>query len=197
MMSGSENSLSDSADLLESGVETPSDDPTELKERWDKLEWKSLLILISETKSAPTAAGRLDLRFAPWDDIDLSRGSLRWADLRNASLENAKLGGADLCGLDLRDAKATNASFKGADLCAANFGRAALESADFSFSDLSYAKFQGAILRGSTLTGADLSAVDFSDADLSDAILAGALYDSETKWPQGFDIADKGMILEE
>lgn len=197
-MMSSEESLSDSADILESDIDNALiDDPTELKARWDKLEWKSLLLLISETKSAPTAAGRLDLRCAPWDDIDLSRGSLRWADLRGATLENAKLGGADLCGLDLRDAHAKNSNFKGADLCAANFGKAALDAADFSFSDLSYAKFQGSVLRGAKLTGADLSAVDFSEADLQDADLAGALYDSETKWPQGFEIADKGMILEE
>ncbi|MDF1661825.1 MAG: pentapeptide repeat-containing protein [Planctomycetota bacterium] len=197
-MMSSEESHPDSADILESDIDNALiENPSELKARWDNLEWKSLLLLITETKSAPTAAGRLDLRFAPWDDIDLSRGSLRWADLRCATLKNAKLGGADLCGLDLRDAHAENTNFKGADLCAANFGKAALDSADFSFSDLSYAKFHGAVLRGATLTGADLSAVDFTDADLQDADLAGALYDSETKWPQGFEIADKGMILEE
>jgi hypothetical protein len=184
--------------LVESEIgESNSDDPGDLRSRWEKLEWKSLMALISETKSAPNAAGRLDLRCLPWDDIDLSKGNLRWADLRGASLRRAKLNGADLCGLDLREVHADEANFKGADLCAANLSGAVLPDADFSFSDLSYAKFLGSNLTRAKLTGADLSAVDFSDAKMTDADLAGALYDSETKWPEGFSIEGRDMILED
>jgi uncharacterized protein YjbI with pentapeptide repeats len=198
MMSSEDGSTGSASPLEESAVtEEANEDPTELKGRWERLEWKSLLRLISESKAAPNAAGRLDLRYAPWDDIDLSKGQLRWTDLRNASLLRARFNGADLCGLDLRSARANEAIFKGADLCAANFGRACLSSADFSFSDLSFAKFHDAVLTGVKMTGADLSGVDFSGADLKEADMAGALYDSETKWPANFDHEAQDMILED
>lgn len=83
--------------------------------------------------------------------------------------------GADLSGVDLR-----YADLRGTDLT----------EADLSGADLSYANLETANLSRSMLIG-----THFIGANLADAILAGAHADSGTVWPEGFALADTGLIL--
>ena len=87
---------------------------------------------------------------------DLSGKDLRWIYLQEANLAQANLQGANLKGTNLR-----NANLQGADLHGANLSRTNLEEAD---------------LRGADLTGVQ---------NLIPRQIAVAIYDKETKFPEG------------
>jgi uncharacterized protein YjbI with pentapeptide repeats len=97
--------------------------------------------------------------------LDLSGAHLYAAKLRNADLSFAILTGADLRGAALERAVCRGARFRGADL-----GRDNLDAR-------------------TTLQGADLST-----ADLHDAKLEGAVYDDDTRFPEGFMPQAHGML---
>ena len=77
-------------------------------------------------------------------------------NLRNANLRDTDLSGADLRGANLRGA------------------------------DISDASLQGADLRWANLSKAHLFGADLFGANLSEANSRAAIWDSNTKWPQGF-----------
>lgn len=91
----------------------------------------------------------------------LSGKDLRWTYLQEANLAKANLQGADLAGTNLR-----NANLQGADLRGANLSKANLEEAD---------------LRGADLTGVK---------NLILRQIAVAVYDKETKFPEGITFVD-------
>ena len=67
-----------------------------------------------------------------------------------------------------------------------------LSGADLRGFNLSEVNFCGANLRGANLSGANLYRADLIQADLTGANLtgthlSGALFDENTKWPDGFD----------
>lgn len=105
---------------------------------------------------------------------DLSNAPLAWGDLAGIDLHRACLAFADCLGAD----------FHGADLSAADLLCADLAGADLHGADLSYGRLQDV-----DLCGADLRA-----ARLEGAMLAGALYDSFTRWPDGFDPGPAGAL---
>jgi hypothetical protein len=96
--------------------------------------------------------------------LDLTGATLYWA-----SLGDADLSFADLSRADLRGAMLYRTKCRGTKFCEANLGRDALHGR-------------------TNLKGADLST-----ADLRGAILAGAVYDDETKFPEGFVPSEAGM----
>ena len=132
-----------------------------------------------ELLSLPSRESILDDRA----DVDKMLGgqadSLALAYLRGVELRGALLGGADLFDADLAAADLRNADLGGANLC----------SADLRGADLGGANLLGADLSDANLRGADLSGATLMDADLS-----GALYDSFTRWPDGFDPKAAGAI---
>ncbi len=111
---------------------------------------------------------------------------LRETDLTNANLSGAHLGDADLTGAFLLGADLTGADLTGANLTGAKLFSANLTGADLTGAFLTGAKLFGANLTGAFLTGADLTGADLNVADLTNATLQGIIYDSSTKWPNGF-----------
>lgn len=104
--------------------------------------------------------------------------------LREANLSKADLGEADLYDADLSDAKLHEAYLLKANLHIADLRRA----------DLSGAILIGADLGGANLHVADLRRADLRGADLSGSILREALYNHDTKWPDGFDPQARGAF---
>jgi uncharacterized protein YjbI with pentapeptide repeats len=82
----------------------------------------------------------------------------------------------------------------------ASFRNASLEDCAFHGANLSSATFDGAVLRRTkflldNLGGrTDLSAADLSKAIIEDADFTGASYDTDTRFPFGFDPAAAGLI---
>lgn len=93
-------------------------------------------------------------------------------------------GSADTFVADLSGARLAGAVLPGSKLAKVN-----LKGADLSRADLTHAVLAGADLQGAKLQGANLTA-----ADLANVNLTGALYDSQTRWPQGFVPAQHGAL---
>jgi hypothetical protein len=88
---------------------------------------------------------------------------------------------------------------RGVDFFHANLDDAGLAEAHLQSAILKHASLQRAVLRGARLEGADLReaklmGADLSGTDLAGAKLGGALYDGETRFPQGFDPPACGMV---
>ena len=91
--------------------------------------------------------------------VDLSNKFLRWVDLSGADLSGANLSGADLTeGVNLSDANLSGTNLSGVDL------------------------------NGADLSGANLQGANLEGAQLQSAFLQDALYDSTTRFPEGFDV---------
>jgi uncharacterized protein YjbI with pentapeptide repeats len=156
-------------------------------------------------------------------EFDLSGRNLSRLNLAGADLTGAKLRGTDLYESDLSRAVLSGADMFRANLWQANLSEAQLLDrpnlfhADLNEANLFRAKMfvanlHGAHLRGADLreaevvadvSRADLSAADLRGADLRRAqklweveSLSGAKYDLKTKWPEGFDPAAYGAILQ-
>ncbi|WP_063058932.1 pentapeptide repeat-containing protein [Nocardia sienata] len=131
-------------------------------------------------KSGPDSAapqlGGVNLTNAVLVGAHLDYAHLAEADLSNADLTVAILGSADL----------TRADLVGAELVAAILIRANLTEADLFYADLESAFLTGANLTRADLHSANLTKADLSGADLSGADLTGIIYDSNTRWPEGF-----------
>ncbi|NNJ09813.1 glycogen debranching protein GlgX [Chloroflexales bacterium ZM16-3] len=151
-----------------------------------------------------------NLRDANLRDADLRGADLRDADLRDATLADADLSDVDLHGADLRGAELSGAQLEMATLSAAILQRAnmisaslqdaRLDDADLREARLSRASFERATLaranlQGAVLTSADLRGTDLRGATLFQADLRGARYDRSTRWPEGFEPHEAGMIF--
>lgn len=131
------------------------------------------------TPLAGACLSNLNLRWVVLDGKDL-----RGADLSYTQLEGAKLSDAILIGANLEGANLGNASLAGSDL-----RRARLASANLLDSDLRCADLRGADFVGQSTT------LVLWDSQLGGAKFAGAIYDSATRWPIGFDYAGRGCVL--
>lgn len=154
---------------------------------------------------------------------DFSKQSLVKANFEDAVLKKANFTEALATGANFQGADLTNAYFQQADLTGADFrgatltiqtrfylatlNEANLEKADLSLVRLSDVKLRKANLKKLKGIGT-VENCDFSEADLRGANLVGmtidnasrfrmAKYDSQTRWPKGFDVAASGAILVE
>jgi uncharacterized protein YjbI with pentapeptide repeats len=84
----------------------------------------------------------------------------------------------------------SEADLRGADLTQADLTGAELTRADLRGANLQDASLWGACLRGARLEGADLLG-----ADLHLAILKGSTFNTETRWPSGFEPHARGALL--
>jgi hypothetical protein len=113
----------------------------------------------------------------------LSRTTMWGIDLELADLNEANLRGLDLYGAVLRSVDLSGAILSEVALCKA---------------DLRAANLRNTIVSGrSAFPDAKLHNADLRGADLEGAHLRQAKYDSNTKWPKGFDPVSAGAILED
>jgi len=125
---------------------------------------------------------------------DLNRSGLIGVDSFYAYLADANLGFADLRGANLFGAKLPRANLGKSNLRksilrASELQNASLNCADLAGADLHWADLRGADMSQADLTGAKLEGV----LNLDTVYLAGALYDSSTIFPQGFDTTRRGL----
>ena len=135
------------------------------------------------------------LKGANLTEANLENVNLRGADLRDANLTEANLENANLKVADLRDAKLIRVNLRGVDLTEADLRKASLTGANLS----------GADLRGCRIRGSNFADVDFRNTNLTGtktqltgvSTLRGAIYNDETKFPEGFNPKFSQMIHED
>jgi uncharacterized protein YjbI with pentapeptide repeats len=130
------------------------------------------------------------------EGVNLTEAVLDGAKLNRAMLERAHLDGTSLVEAQLKDAKLRGANLTNAQLKDAELDRATLTGADFSGADLTGAFLTGATTAGSgrrtQMTSTNLTRADLTGADLSRVYfelptMTGARFNSQTKWPKGFE----------
>lgn len=109
-------------------------------------------------------------------EVDLAGAMLQSAHAIETVFSEAKLTGANLTGANLASADLTGADLTGATL----------EEANLSGADLSGATLVDTNLSGATLWNVNLSGADLLGANLDDAHFIDVVYDSRTRWPDGF-----------
>ncbi len=128
-----------------------------------------------------------NLQNANLQNANLQNANLRFANLQSANFQSADLRSADLRFADLhfadlRGAQLLSAKLQGAKLPGANLQGVQLPSAQLPSANLQSANLQAANLQSANLHGANLQS-----ANLQSANLQVATYDSNTRWPDGFD----------
>jgi|GEM_PF-3835572 len=111
------------------------------------------------------------------------------------NLSGANLSGASLNGAELVVASLDNASLDNASLIRAGLIRAGLTGAGLTGVNLTMAFLENANLTGVNLTGAFLENADLENANLTGAFLTGAIANSFTKFPKGFDAKAAGVVF--
>ena len=81
------------------------------------------------------------------------------------------------------------------DLSHAHIPKANLYMADLELATLTGAEQSRAFLKDANLTGADLTGANLIGTDLTGAKLKGAMYNSSTKFPDGFNPSQERMDL--
>ncbi|MEO1268552.1 MAG: ribosomal protein L7/L12 [Myxococcota bacterium] len=168
------------------------------------------------------AAG-VDLQDRNLQRVSMHGADLRNACIHRANLEHADLSDALLEGAQFQNARYNNAtrwpdhfdpttsgalgpraqlpgvSLPHAVLHGIQLSDANLRHANLTEANLYDANFEGADLRGAQLTRAHLPGANLCDADLTEATLTDAdfeqaLFNEDTRWPQGFDPCTRGLL---
>ena len=126
----------------------------------------------------------------------LDSATMAHVRLDGATLTGARLAGSDLASAQLRGADLGEAQMQNAYLVGANLEDAHLVGSRLDAADLSQAQMQRANLRGAHLDGAILRGAILVDANLARVRLLDAVYDSSTRWPDGFDVEGSGARFE-
>ena len=121
---------------------------------------------------------------------DLSNEYLVNAGLPDANLENTNfsatnLSSAHLSYANISNSNLTNTNLYSADMYFTNFSNSILQNANLSYSDMYYSNLKNANLLNADLSGALLIGVNFS----------GAIFNSDTIFPDGFNPAAAGMTF--
>ena len=114
------------------------------------------------------------LRFADMSTAYIYAFRLAETDLRGANLQGAELNRSDLRGAKLQGVDLSNVALSDADLRGAEFTDAILQYVEMSGANLQEVDLSGMDMKRADLTGATLWNSNLSDADLTDADLTGA-----------------------
>ena len=130
--------------------------------------------------------------------------SLAGADLRGINLKKSHIQGINFSNANLMNAQMDEAILRNSILVGANLSKAVLRHADLNGAKMNRVILKGADLSGSSLDESNLEKANLSDAhlfgtnintDLTSVKLTGALYNTRTKWPKGFDPQREGARL--
>jgi uncharacterized protein YjbI with pentapeptide repeats len=116
----------------------------------------------------------------------------RWPEGFNPMAADAYVIGREA---DLDEADLSLEDLSGADLRGANLADADLHKATLHRTNLAGATLRGASLSKARLEGADLRGADLRGALLITAKLTGAVANSRTRWPWGFDPQTAGVRI--
>lgn len=180
--------------------------------------FRACAIFIASTLAHAAFADGKDYHDQALKNHDFKEASLNGANFSGATVDSSNFNNASAKNANFKGASLESAQFQGTDLTGADFTQST-GSAYFYKTKLDKANLEGAAiqplncsLKGANLKGAKiegvLSGCDFSGADLRGANLRGipanvigasnfkgAIYDDDSSFPDGFDPAQAGMVL--
>lgn len=125
------------------------------------------------------------------EGVDWHRALLRNFDLRNTTFNRMGFRGIYADGADFRGSRFTETNFINAHLDGANFAGATLDRCCLIFAMMAATDLRGTDLSTCDFTGAPLGAPPDTETHID---LRGALYNDQTRWPQGFEPSSFGML---
>ena len=135
-----------------------------------------------------------DLQGVQLQEANLQEADLQYTLLKKSNLQGAQLQDAKLQGVNLQKAQLQYTKLQGANLQKAQLQKAELQEADLTGPYLQKPHLKGADLQGAQLQEADLQSTNLERADVKGADFQGAKYNSQTKFPSGFDPEEHAMI---
>lgn len=193
---------------------TSTEPETVVAKRKNRVTWGLVMVLGGVMLGG---AGLLLIHFRPYlvarffgREANLTQASLpnAWlarANLRGAQLTGSEMQRADLRSADLRDSSLVGADLRGANLEGADLSNAYLRSEAYVWIGSRRTK-RRTDLRGANLKGANLGTAHIASERMPTIsghrvifpppILTGAVYDTHTRWPSGFDPVKAGAVME-
>lgn len=157
---------------------------------------RALTTEASGVKSWNSYTSRMREQALDFDNVDLSHLELIKIDLDDFRFNHASFEKAVLSGAFMHKTSVRQANFRQANLERARCSQMDATEADFTQANFKGAVAEGAIFKGATferadLTGAILKAAqlqcaNFTGANIGSTMLNEALFDEETKFPDGF-----------
>ena len=126
-----------------------------------------------------------------FDNMVIRNAQLAGRELEAIHFDGSDLKGSDFSGADLYGAILSDSNFDSCLFVQADLRSAFMYRVSFRNADMRGARFSLDQMRGALV----LRAVDFSNANLDGADFTGALYDSATIFPNGFNAEQKGLKL--
>ena len=126
-----------------------------------------------------------------FDGMVIRNAFLAGRELELIHFDGSDLWGSDFIGADLYGATLTESNFDHCAFADADLRSAFMYKVSFRHADMRRALFSLDQMGGPLV----LRAVDFSDANLEGADFTGALYDSDTVFPVGFNPEARGLKL--
>jgi uncharacterized protein YjbI with pentapeptide repeats len=127
-----------------------------------------------------------------FDNMVIRKAQLAGRELEGISFDGSDLQGSDFSGADLYGAILTDSNFDSCLFVQADLRSAFMFRVSFRNTDMRGARFSLDQMGGALV----LRAVDFSNANLDEADFTGALYDSDTIFPKGFNPEERGLKLQ-
>ena len=146
-----------------------------------------------------------DLSQATLYGLTTTRARFIDCDFRNARISShfqnidfamSRFQNADLTWSDFIECNLTVCDFRGADLSGVNFTSSRMDLSDLRNTNLSHSVLVGVDLSSSDLEGAILTNSDLRGATLHDVNLSQIVYNSQTHWPEGFQVPSDTVKLE-
>lgn len=125
------------------------------------------------------------------DHMVIRNALLAGRELERISFDGSDLQGSDFSGADLYGAFLSDSNFDSCIFVQADLRSAFMYRVNFRNADMRGARFSLDQMGGALV----LRAVDFSNANLDEADFTGALYDSDTIFPNGFNPEERGLKL--
>lgn len=163
----------------------------EIKLDYDKLSDQNLdnldlsNAILSGLDLSSSSLVNVRLSVAQLQKTNLENSNLSFANLGTASFENAKLKSALLEGVSASSVLFRNANLMEVNLKNSYLGGADLINANFEGADLTNANFERCVLYGTDMRGMNIETANFQ----------GAVFDQNTKWPEGFNPYSKGAKI--
>ena len=128
-----------------------------------------------------------DLSHQTFVNVNAERMEATRVTMSHADLSRAFISLSDFTDVSFISAKFNQTRATGCQFYRVQFRNATLRNASLLKSVFADVDFHAADLRGVNLRQAQFYGVDLREANLEGASITGLVYDSRTKWPDGFD----------
>ncbi len=149
------------------------------------------------TKSiSKPAFPNLDSNGGDWSNVNMENVYLKNAKLTNSNFKSTSMANVKLHYSDLSNSVFDRVNALRGKFLYSNFSNTKLENSEFVGANFQKADFKNSIIKNSNFSNANFLGANLSEV-LSiddDSIFVGSIYDSDTRFPTGFDPESRGMI---